>query len=178
MASHDAAFGREFLARGLDMMRNDRQVYPDCPDPALFDALEEIAPPAPERGIRVLQQFSARTYNVEPVAQAAVMRIPTASSCWIPVYLDWGGWNAVPSNLELAAVARHWHETWGARLIAISSDQLELRVSGKPQSHAEAVALLREQYCLSGDNWEFDKAVLEEAAAHLRVADSREFWWD
>jgi hypothetical protein len=104
--------------------------------------------------------------------------VPSSEPHAVPLYLDWGGWNAVPQSHELAAVARYWQDTHGARLIAVWADQLEFQVARKPATHAEAVTLLKEHYAFASENWEFDQDMLEGAAAELRLRDSWTFWWD
>jgi hypothetical protein len=176
--AYDAAFGRSFLAGELETMRDDLEGDAGCPDPALFDQLQPVQPRAAEPGLSLLRWFDVESRAIKDVAEAAIMRVPTPHNHWIPVYLNWGGWNAVPPDLEIGAVARHWHEKYGARLVAITSDQLEFSVARKPADHASAIALLKELYCFAPDTWEFDKDVLEQAAAGLRVADTWTFWWD
>jgi hypothetical protein len=174
----DAAAGRDFLEQLLVQLYDDLEFDPACIDPAVFDNLQPVAPPPVDSGLAALQRHNQETRSMELVPRVAIMRIPTTDSTTIPAYLDWGGWNSVPSSIEIVAIARHWNETYGARLIAVGSDVLEFKVARKPASHAEACALLQEQYCFAPDNWENDRDCLEEAAARLQVADSWFFWWD
>lgn len=172
----DASSGREFLARRLARLYENLELDSEC-DPALFDSLQPVAPVAESR-IWLLQQYNRETRAMEDLPQVAIMRIPTTESHTIPVYLDWGSWNDVPSPLEIVAVSRYWGERYGARLIAIGSDKLEFTVARKPAGHAEAVALLKEHYCFAPDNWGYDRNGLEQAAAELQVSDTWFFWWD
>jgi hypothetical protein len=165
-AAYNAAFGRELLAGTLEAFADG---LPHNPDPALFDALQPVEAKPQGNGLQLLRK----------VAEAAIMRIPTTESHTIPVYLGWGGWNAmVPSDLEICAVSRHWGETYGAELVAVGADALEFSVARKPADHAAAVQLLREHCCFAPDGLAFKKDELERAAALLRVADTWTFWWD
>lgn len=174
---YDAAFGRAFLADRLASFHQALERDPEV-NSRLFDVLQPVAAEAQSTGIQLLRQYNASTRAMETVEAAALMRIPTPHAYWIPVYLGWGDWNAVPSPLEIAAVARHWGETYGAMLSAIASDQLEFSVARKPATHQEAVALLKEHYCFAPDTYELDRSFLEQAAAELLVLDSWTFWWD
>lgn len=174
----DAAFGRDFLARQFDVLYEDLALDPECLDPAVFDALQPVAPRVRASGLQSLRQYNRDAQAMEPLAEVAMMRIPTPDVHTILAYLDWGGWNAVPSSLELVAVCRHWGETYGAQLAVVGSDTLEFTVARRPATHTEAIALLKEQYCFAPDNWEGEKSGLEEAAAELQASDTWFFWWD
>jgi hypothetical protein len=170
--------GQAFLASRLEAMPRYLALDPETPDPAMFDALRAIEIPPLADGLALLKHYNAASQVMEPVPEVAIMRVPTSEPQAIPLYLDWGGWNAVPQSHELAAVARYWQDTHGARLVAVSADQLEFQVARKPATHGEAVALLKEHYAFASENWEFDQDMLEGAAAELRLRDSRTFWWD
>ena len=175
--AYDAAFGRALLAREFAQLREARARDPEC-DPAMFDTLQAVAPQTLAPGLYLLQQYNPATRSMDPLPEVAIMRVPTTDSHTIPVYLDWGSWNAVPSPAEIVAVCRHWGEAYGARLTVIRSDALEFTVARKPATHAAAVALLKEHCCFSRDIWENDRGDLEQAAAQLLVSDTWFFWWD
>ena len=140
----DASSGREFLARKLARLYENLALDSEC-DPGVFDSLQPVAPTGVAPGLWLLRQYNRETRAMEDLPQVAIVRIPTTESHTIPVYLDWGSWNDVPSPLEIVAVSRYWGERYGARLIAIGSDKLEFTVARRPADHAEAVALLKEQ---------------------------------
>ena len=174
---HDAAFGRAFLAREFAQLREALASDPEC-DPGVFDRLEPVAPQPLMSGLFLLRQYNPATRAFEPLPEVAIMRIPTTDSTTIPVYLDWGSWNAVPSPAEIVAVCRYWGEVYGARLTVIRADALEFTVARQPATHAEAVRLLKEHCCFSRDIWGDDLGDLEQSAAQLRVSDTWFFWWD
>ena len=170
--------GRAFLASRLEKMPHYLALDPEGPDPAMFDALRAVDIPPLQQGLALLKHYNAALQAMEPVTDVAIMRVPTPKPYAIPLYFDWGGWNAVPRSHELAAVARYWQDAHGARLVAVSADQLEFQVARKPATHAEAVALFKEHYAFASENWDFDQDMLEGAAAELRLRDSWTFWWD
>lgn len=174
----DAAAGKEFLEQCLAQLYDDLELDPECLDPAVFDTLQPVAAPHTRSGLALLQRYDKASRSFEPEPRVAIMRIPTTDASTIPAHLDWGGWNSVPSSIELVATSRYWGERYGARLVAIGSDVLEFEVARKPASRTEAIALLREQYCFAPDNWENDRNTLEQAAAELQVNDTWFFWWD
>lgn len=109
----DASSGRAFLARRLARLYENLELDSEC-DPGLFDSLQPVAPASVEPGLWLLREYNRETRSMEDLPQVAIMRIPTTESHTIPVYLDWGSWNDVPSPLEIAAVCRYWGERYGA----------------------------------------------------------------
>lgn len=102
----NAPSGREFFARAFDQMQEDSEQDPECGDPALFDQLQPVESPVlTGGGLFMLRQYNVSTHSWEPIEQAAIMRMPAASPAEIPIYLDWGSWNAVPSPMEITAAA-------------------------------------------------------------------------
>jgi uncharacterized protein DUF4253 len=172
-----AAFGKRLLTGWFKSYFEDRE-DPEAPGVELFDELRPVPPQAASSGIGLIRDYDPNARSFSPFAEVAIMRIPTVHSYEIPVYLDWGGWNACPASLEMAAVGRYWEETHGARLVAMGSDKLEFHVSRTPANHAEAIALLKEHLSFAPENLEFDQDMLEGAAAELQVRDSWFFWWD
>ena len=110
-------------------------------------------------------------------AEVALVRVPTPHSWEIPAYFLFGGWNFIATPEQMVAVAKYWHERWGAEICGICLESLEFRVARKPASHEEAVALVREHYLFCSE-LEFDQEFLEGLAAELRVMDYWLFWWD
>ena len=108
----------------------------------------------------------------------AIVEVPTAHHWEVPVYLDWGNWNAVPKSTTLAAVACHWERRYGARLIAVGNDQPEFSIERKPKTFREAAHVFREHFLFGPDPVELKETVLAQYAADLMLADTWVFWWD
>ena len=118
---------------------------------------------------------ATKTFRYHP--EVALVRVPTPHSWEIPAYFLFGGWNFIATPEQMVAVAKYWHERWGAEVCGICQESLEFRVARKPASHEESVALLREHYLFCSE-MELDEDGLEEMAADLRVMDYWFFWWD
>jgi hypothetical protein len=173
-----AADGRQFLADGLLVMHDDREFDPGCPDPDQFDKLEPKESEVVSTGLSIARRFVVGEAAQRPWDQVAIVRVPAASSDELPAYFEWGGWNAALSPHWIVAVARHWKQTYGSELVAMGPDLLEFHVLRKPPDHTAAVSLLKEHYVFAPDSFEFDRALLERAAAYLRANTSWVFWWD
>jgi hypothetical protein len=114
------------------------------------------------------------------VDQVAIVRFPTPHAYEAIAFLLWGGWNGVPQNPELVAILRHWQESFGAELAAVSSDVLELTVTRPPADRKAALRLLFEQYAFSSEIFEAleDPAAVEEIMTELLSEANWYFWWD
>jgi Domain of unknown function (DUF4253) len=107
----------------------------------------------------------------KPVVTLA--HVPAKSPAEIPAYLRLGGWNAVPEADIMVALFRKWERDYGAEIVALSLDAIDVRVSRKPASREEALVLAREhlKFCAT-------EATLAESAAELMVTNWWHFYWD
>jgi hypothetical protein len=99
--------------------------------------------------------------------------VPAETSADLPAHLRLGGWNAVPEADIMVALFRKWQRDYGAEIVAISLDAMDLRVSRKPATREEALVLAREhlKFCSTG-------ATVAEAAAELMETNWWHFYWD
>lgn len=104
--------------------------------------------------------------------------LPTDDPTAVPAYLRWGGWNECPPPEVHVAVHRKWREQYGAQIVGISSDTINMRVARRPASREEALALAREQYLYCSDLIDQGTETLEVLAASLMADDWWYFWWD
>jgi hypothetical protein len=104
--------------------------------------------------------------------------VPAQNSWEVPAYLSFGGWNDCPYSYEQVAVLRYWNEIYGAELVCLSSDILEMKVTRQPASREEALKLAQEQYWFCYDIVEQGVGTIENLAATLLASDVWYFWWD
>jgi len=114
----------------------------------------------------------------KPLDKVHILLIPTDESAAVPAYLRWGGWNACPAPEYQVAALRSWHERYGAELIGISRDVINLRVARRPATRDAALALAREQYLYCEDIVDQGVEALAPLAAMLMQEDWWFFWWD
>jgi Domain of unknown function (DUF4253) len=100
--------------------------------------------------------------------------IPAQSAADIPAFLKLGNWNAVPDADVFVALLRKWQRDYGAELVALSMDVIDIRVARRPATQQEALKLAREhaKFCPSTE------VTLAERAAELMQLDWWHFWWD
>jgi hypothetical protein len=91
----------------------------------------------------------------------------------IPAHLKLGGWNGIVEADVFVALLRKWQRDYGAELVAVSSDAMDVRVSRAPSTKSEAMALAREhkQFCPG-------EGTLKELAEDLMHLKWWHFYWD
>lgn len=113
-----------------------------------------------------------------PYEEVYIGVIPTSDWTEIPAHLSFGGWNACPSPEWHVAALRYWREKWGARLVALSHDVMELRVEERPKTRDEAITLAREQYDYCSDIVDQGVGDIASLAHYLMASEWWYFWWD
>jgi len=114
----------------------------------------------------------------KPLDRVHILLIPTDEGAAVPAFLRWGGWNACPAPEYQVAALRSWHERYGAELVGISGDVINLRVTRRPATRDAALALAREQYLYCEDIVDQGVGALAPLAAMLMREDWWYFWWD
>lgn len=114
----------------------------------------------------------------QPLEGANILIIPAASGVEVPAHLRYGAWNACPRAEYHVAMLRSWHERYGAELVSMGADTVELRVKRRPGSREEALALAREHYAYCSDTVDQGTMDLATLAANLMASDWWYFWWD
>jgi hypothetical protein len=104
--------------------------------------------------------------------------IPTDDWTTIPAHLRWGGWNACPHPEYHVAALRAWRDRFGAELVGLGTDVMDLRVARPPQSRAQALDLAREHYVFCHDSVDQGVGTLSGWAALLLGHEWWSFWWD
>lgn len=115
---------------------------------------EEYEPPLGEwptetgesTGLSVLYDYATGLRS-----RVQIALIPTDDPAAIPAYLHWGDWNDCPSPAYHVAALRAWRAQYGAELVGIDGDTMNLRVSRKPVTREEALNLARVQYAYCND---------------------------
>jgi hypothetical protein len=108
-----------------------------------------------------------------------VIGLVPASHCWeVPVVLCFGGWNDCPYPKDQVAVLRYWNEIYGAELVGLSGDVMELEAARKPSTKDEALKVAQEQYWFCCDIVEQGVGTIENLAGGLLASNVWYFWWD
>jgi len=114
----------------------------------------------------------------QPLQKVLIGLAPTDDWTTIPAILRWGGWNGCPAAEYHVAAMRSWRDRYGAELIGMNSDTINLRVAVRPKTREEALALARDQYVYCPDNIDQGVGTYSALAAALMANDWWSFWWD
>jgi Domain of unknown function (DUF4253) len=104
--------------------------------------------------------------------------IPADDWTAIPAYLNWGGWNANPAPEYHVAALRSWRDRYGAELVGMSGDVMNVRVSRRPETREEALELAREHYDYCDCPIYRGVGSVSNLAAALMAHNWWYFWWD
>jgi uncharacterized protein DUF4253 len=121
---------------------------------------------------------ATETLTRTPPAKVHIAVIPTDDWTTIPAHLNWGGWNACPHPEYHVAALRSWRDRFGAELVGLSFDTMNLRVARRPATREAALELAREQYLYCNDIVDQGTGTLSRLAACLTADDWWYFWWD
>ena len=132
-----------------------------------------IRPPAPTELSVVWNRETDSPFDV-----VNIVLVPTDDWTEIPAYMRWGNWNQNPPAEYHVAALRSWRDRYGAELVGLSFDVINIRVADKPETREEAMALAREQYGYCNDIVDQGVGTLSELAASLKAHDWWYFWWD
>ncbi|UPK00766.1 DUF4253 domain-containing protein [Bradyrhizobium sp. 170] len=142
---------------------------------------EEYEPPLGEwptetgesTGLSVLYDYATGLRS-----RVQIALIPTDDPAAIPAYLHWGDWNDCPSPAYHVAALRAWRAQYGAELVGIDGDTMNLRVLRKPVTREEALDLARVQYAYCNDIIDQGVGSYRALAAELMAHNWWFFWWD
>lgn len=139
---------------------------------------EEGAWPAPGKAEQPGLTLASDILTGKPHARVHIVQLPTTDGSEAPAYLRWGGWNACPAPELHVALLRQWKQRYGAELVGLSGDTMNLRVARHPASREDALAVAREQYLYCVDIVDQGVGALRPLAASLMESDWWFFWWD
>lgn len=113
-----------------------------------------------------------------PFDPCYILVVPARHGWEVPAFTAWGAWNEnPPPELHIAAL-RSWHERYGAELVGMSGEVLDVRVTRRPATRDEALALAREHFEYCPDIVYQGSDTFAPRAASYMVSDWWYFWWD
>jgi hypothetical protein len=145
--------------------------------PGPYSGLER-GPWPKDSGAGLFDAIAADLVEDEQERPVSLALLPTATSWHAPAVLKIGGWNECPGPDQHVALLRYWHEKYGAEVVRLTEDVLELDVATPPRKRPEALALAREQYLYCPDVVSQGTDTLDALAATLLHGEAWYFWWD
>ncbi len=104
--------------------------------------------------------------------------LPVERGWEAPAVTKFGGWNQCPHPAEHVAVLRYWHEQFGADVVAITNDTVEVMLARPQRSKKGALQLARDQYQYCPDIVTQGTDTIDVLAAGLLRGEAWYFWWD
>ena len=135
-----------------------------------FDPQKLIVPPAPVA--------TPSFVSYEAKGTSLVCTLPTRNGWEAPAHLGYGGWNGYPHVAEHVALLRRWHRLYGAELVTLTTDLIELRPARPIFDPVVAATLAREWFAYSYDNVAQGSGSLPALAQDLLGAELWSSWWD
>jgi hypothetical protein len=169
----------ERLARAVEMdgaevLNPQGATFESLDDQRRQDMLEKW-PEAPGR----IDGFGLPYLRNGQPAPVLVALVAAESGWQVPTLLDYGYWNDCPEPAVHGAVLRRWYHRYGAELVCMTANSLELAVTRPPRTRLEALAFAWEypRYCLDGMDL-YDADDVPDLAACLIDAEVVRLWWD
>jgi hypothetical protein len=110
------------------------------------------------------------------VPRAPIALVPTSHGWQVPAVLRLDTFYA-PTAVHVAAL-RRWSAVYGAELVCLLPDTIEMRVERPPTTRSAALALAEEQYVYCEDIVIQGVQTIERLAAVLLNSPVWFFWWD
>jgi hypothetical protein len=113
-----------------------------------------------------------------PLPAVCVALIPTTRPWEVPAWLQFGGWNECPMPDVQVAFMKYWYDKYGAEVVGISHDVVEMQVARQPADKDAALELARQQFAYCEDIVTQGVGDVEALAASLLKSPIWYFWWD
>lgn len=126
--------------------------------------------------LAVLYDHAAPRFE-ELFAEAVILLLPTAVGWEAPAYLSFGGFNACPPPEVHVAMAKWGYHRYGAQVVAISRDTIELECA-RPPATREGALLLARDLRLYAEEVTVDARILGNLASALKNGSIWSCWWD
>jgi hypothetical protein len=83
------------------------------------------ASPSGSPGLSVAYEISTH----RPLPKVHIVLVPADDPTTVPAHLHWGDWNECPAPEYHVAALRYWREHYGAELVGLNMDVMNLRVA-------------------------------------------------
>ncbi|EEF62641.1 DUF4253 domain-containing protein [Pedosphaera parvula] len=114
----------------------------------------------------------------KPKSTVYIAKVPASRNWEVPAYIGMGNWNACPEPAEHVAMAKRWHERYGAEIVSITRDVIEFVVAKPPNTKESAIDLAKEQHLYCSDIVDQGCGSISNLAATLLNSKYWYFWWD
>ncbi|RYG48298.1 DUF4253 domain-containing protein [bacterium] len=177
---------RESAERNVDVRERLRQAEELQPQAIIKARLDELFEEEEEDELfgEDFKPSALQTGNPDPHDAPAILReegeisialLPSRHGWEAPAHLEYGSWNEYPSIAEHVALLRDWEKRYGAEMLVLSSDTVELLLSRPLTNVDEAKKVAAEWLAYSSDNDAGSLQFLAQGMLNTRFWIS---WWD
>ena len=114
----------------------------------------------------------------KPLPRVHIGLVSTASAGKSPPICATGPGTTAPAQAEHAATFQFWDEQYGAEVVAMAGDVVEMRVARPPTDRDDALELAAQQYLYCEGHRGTRDGDLQRLAAVLLGGTVWHFWWD
>jgi len=125
-----------------------------------------------------LKSFTIPMERGRPKPAVTIGLFPVKDGWQVPAYFNFGGWNECPAPDGHVLMMKYWQEKYGAELVGMNGDVIEMYVTRPPSTREEALALAEEQYLYCEDIVLQGTETIQNLAAGLLGNHLWYFWWD
>ena len=104
--------------------------------------------------------------------------VPAEHGWQVPAMLRYGDWNECPPPEVHCALLKKWEAEYGAELVVMTGDSIEMAASRPPRDREAALRLAHEQFVYCADIVLQGVGTLDALAATVLDARVWYFWWD
>lgn len=142
--------------------------------------INEILGPWPENVVDP-EDFSRSLENqefYETFRNMLLCFLPVEQSWEVPALLRFGGWNDCPLPVEHTCIHLSWYKRYGAEIVTLCPDGMEMFVPHPPTTLQECRRLALEHLAYNADGLSQEGWSLTDLVAHLSHDRFWHFWWD
>lgn len=111
--------------------------------------------------------------------QTRLALVPVRRGADVLTALGWSGAaNHVSRTAGLSALLRSWEHRFGARVLRLGPDRLDVSVAAPPQTVEHALAVAAEHWVFCPDRIMQESGSLADYAPEIRGRRSWSFWWE
>ena len=112
-------------------------------------------------------------------ADTRLALVPVKRGADVLTVLGWSGAaNHVSRTAGLSAMVRSWEERFGARILRLGPDRLDMSVAAPPQTAEHAAGVAAEHWTFCPDRILQETGSISAYAAEIRGRRTWSFWWD
>ena len=143
------------------------------------NASRELHGAWPERITPTHEVETARDWRTKALHPTLHIALPPVRHGWLVAgAFRYGGWNDCPWPWEHVAVHRYWFDRYGAEVLGLNYEMIELEVTRPPRGREAALRAAEEYFDYCQDIVLLGKLTIEVQAAILMESSIWRFWWD